>query len=103
MKKPNFLNSINMDRLSHILWGAALLTLPVTSFRWFPLLGEGTLVRPLSLYPLALLLPLLLIQLWQSDQRSKYWSNVFIPLGAFVLFVFTATSFGLLLDIIPLR
>lgn len=103
MKNSSFFKSIDMDRLSRILWGAALLTLPVTSFRWFPLLGEGTLVRPLSLYPLALLLPLLLIQLWQPGQKSKYWSNVFIPLGAFVLFVLTATSFGLLLDIIPLR
>ena len=44
----------DFQKLSRILWGATLLTLPVTSFRWFPFLGEGTFVRPLSLYPLAL-------------------------------------------------
>lgn len=103
MKSSKFPMTMNVTGLSRILWGLALLTLPVTSFRWFPLLGEGTLVRPLSLYPLALLLPVLLLQIWKHDQKRTYWANAFIALGTFVLFVFAATSFGAVLDIIPLR
>lgn len=93
---------INLNVFFRILWGAALLTLPVTSFRWFPFLGEGTLVRPLALYPLALLLPLLLIQ-WRRGRIKLNWSGALIPLGALVLFIFAATSFGALIDPIPLR
>ncbi len=85
-----------------ILWAIALLTLPVTSFRWFPFLGETTYVRPLSLYPMALLIPLLLIQ-WMRGKTKLNWSGALIPLGVFILFIFTATSFGILLDPIPLR
>ena len=96
------LSSFNLNSLPRILWGAALLTIPVTSFRWFPFLDEGTLVRPLALYPLALLLPLLLIQAWRG-KINLYFSGAFVALGAFVLFVFTATSFGILIDPIPLR
>ena len=55
--------SDSLNKFVRMLWGAALLTLPVTSFRWFPLLSEGTFVRPLALYPLALLISLLLIQI----------------------------------------
>jgi O-antigen ligase len=103
MKIASFLRAMDITKLSRVLWAAALLALPVTSFRWFPFLGEGTLVRPLSLYPLALLLPLLLIQILRDDQKNIHWSNSFIALGAFVLFVFAVASFGMLLDGIPLR
>jgi O-antigen ligase len=88
--------------ISHILWGATLLTLPVTSFRWFPFLGEGTFVRPLALYPLALLMPLLLVQ-WGRRKIKLNWAGALIPLGALVLFIFAVTSFGVLIDPIPLR
>jgi O-antigen ligase len=84
------------------LWAAALVTLPVTSFRWFPFLGDSTLVRPLALYPLALLLPLLLIQAVRK-QRPFPWVGSVILLGAFALAVLAATSFGVLIDPIPLR
>jgi O-antigen ligase len=103
MKIPVFSMPRDVNGFANILWAAALLTLPVTSFRWFPFLGEGTLVRPLSLYPLALLLPLLLIQTWRRKGGDMYWSNAFIPVGAFVLFTVTATCLGILLDVIPLR
>jgi len=89
-------------KLSRILWGAALLTLPVTSFRWFPFVGEGTFVRPLALYPLGLLIPLLLIQ-WGRGKTKLNWSAALVPLGALVLFIFAVTSFGTLIDPIPLR
>ncbi len=96
-------NSVfSVANISHILWAAALLTLPVTSFRWFPFLGESTLVRPLSLYPLAILFPLLLIQAWRK-KITLNWAGALIPLGAFVLLVFAATSFGVLTDPLPLR
>ena len=62
MKQPLF-SSENIDKLTRFLWAAVLFTLPVTSFRYFPGLGETTFVRPLAFYPLALLLPTLLIQL----------------------------------------
>ena len=88
--------------LPRILWAAAMLALPVTSFRWFPFLGESTLVRPLALYPLALLLPLLIIQAFRKKIKL-YWAGAFAALGAFVLFVVFATSFGALIDPIPLR
>lgn len=92
----------NPHKLARILWGAALLTLPVTSFRWFPFLGEGTLVRPLAMYPLAILIPLLLILAWRGKTKLN-WSGALIPLGVLVLFMVAATSFGALIDPIPLR
>ena len=51
-----------LDNVARFLWAAVMLTLPVTSFRYFPFMGEATYVRPLSAYPLALLLIVLLIQ-----------------------------------------
>lgn len=79
-----------------------MLTLPVTSFRWFPGLGEGTLVRPLALYPLALLLPLLLVQARRKKVQLT-WAGVFLALGAFVLFAIFSTAIGSLIDPVPLR
>ena len=92
----------SVAKLPHLLWGLALFTLPVTSFRWFPGLGESTLVRPLALYPLAVLLPLLLIQAWRR-KISLTFSGAFIALGVFVLYVFFSSSIGALINPIPLR
>lgn len=94
--------SMDAQRLSRFLWGAVLVALPVTSFRWFPFLGESTLVRPLALYPLVLLLPLLLIQAYRK-KIDLYWPGVFVPLGLLILFILTAASLGLVFDPIPLR
>ena len=91
-----------MRRLSRFLWGAALFTLPVTSFRYFPFLGDATYVRPLSLYPIAFLLPLLLIQLVRG-KASVPRAGTLTPLLGFVLLALTATSLGVLLDPLPLR
>lgn len=92
----------SFDTLPRLLWGLALLTLPVTSFRWFPGLGESTLVRPLALYPLALLLPLLLILAWRKKIELT-WTGAFVALGIFVLFVFVSAAIGSLINPIPLR
>ena len=91
-----------MNKFASFLWGAVLLALPVTSFRWFPFLGEGTFVRPLALYPLALLLPLLLVQAFRK-KIHLYWAGAFVALAVLILFVFTATSFGVMFDPLPLR
>ena len=92
---------VNLDKLTRFLWAATLITLPVTSFRYFPI-GDDTLVRPLALYPLVLLLPLLLIQ-WIRGQRPSPWVSELILLGLFTLFTLTTSSFGSVFDPIPLR
>lgn len=92
----------SVDKIARFLWGAALFTLPVTSFRYFPFLGETTYVRPLALYPIALLLPLLLIQLVRG-KKSLPRAGALTPLTVFVLFALAATAVGALLDPLPLR
>lgn len=89
-------------KLTRFLWGAALFTLPITSFRYFPFLGDSTYVRPLSLYPIAFLLVLLFIQLL-NGKASLPRAGTLTPLLAFVLIALTATSLGVLLDPLPFR
>jgi O-antigen ligase len=84
------------------MWAAALVTLPVASFRWFPFLGENTLVRPLALYPLALLLPLLVIQTFRGI-RTLPKSPALILLALFAVEVITSIVLGILVDPIPMR
>ena len=81
-------------KFSRLLWALALLTLPVTSFRWFPGLGESTLVRPLALYPLAVLLPLLLILAWRK-KFSLTMPGAFLALGVFCFICYLFRSHGL--------
>jgi len=92
----------SIEKSARLLWAAALITLPVTSFRYFPLLGESTYVRPLSLYPLGFLFPLLVIQ-WLRGARRFPSAGSTILLGAFALSVLAATSLGRLFDPIVLR
>jgi len=93
--KNTLLTSENLRKLTRILWGAVLLTLPVTSFRYFPGLGETTYVRPLAFYPLALLLPILLIQLVRK-QLPMPCPGSMIALGAFILALLATSMFGVL-------
>src|SRR5512140_2582017 len=88
--------------VTRFLWGAALFTLPITSFRYFPFMGEGTYVRPLSLYPIALLLLILFFQ-YTRRKIAIPIPGTLIPLVGFVLFAFAATGLGVLLDPLPLR
>jgi hypothetical protein len=90
----------SVEKLPRILWGLAMLTLPVTSFRWFPFLGDGTLVRPLALYPLALLLPLLFVQAWRKKIQFILDRCVRCAWSISIIRVF-ATSFGAVIDPIP--
>ncbi len=96
------LSETSVAKITRFLWGAALFTLPITSFRYFPFLGDSTYVRPLSLYPIALLFPLLFIQLAQG-KTSIPRAGALTPLLGFVLIALTATSLGILLDPLPLR
>jgi hypothetical protein len=93
---------VSLARISRFLWGAAVFTLPVTSFRYFPFLGETTYVRPLAIYPVALLIPLLLFQLLRQ-KLSVPRVGALIPLAVFLLFTLAATSLGALLNPLPLR
>jgi hypothetical protein len=95
MMKSFMSSQANLDRLVRILWAAALLALPITSFRYFPGLGETTYERPLAFYPLALLLLVLLIQLLRKEIPSP-WPGSMILLGAFVLALLAVTVFGVL-------
>ncbi|HZM23380.1 MAG TPA: O-antigen ligase family protein [Anaerolineales bacterium] len=100
--KNSGLSASSVTKISRFLWGAALFTLPVTSFRYFPFLGETTYVRPLAFYPIAFLFPVLVIQLWRG-KMSLPLAGGLTPLTVFVLFALAATGFGALLDPLPLR
>lgn len=91
-----------LARITRFLWGAALFTLPVTSFRYFPFLGDSTYVRPLALYPIGLLLVILIIQVVRGEAS---WPRVgtLTPLLAFTLLALAATGLGMLLDPLPMR
>jgi O-antigen ligase len=98
-----FMNSLgSLDKVSRLLWGAALLALPVTSFRYFPFMGEGTYVRPLAFYPLLLLMPVLLIRLLRGETRLP-WARPLTPLLGFTLVALAATALGALLAPLVLR
>ena len=85
----------NFRKLARFLWGAALLSLPVTSFRYFPGLGETTYVRPLAFYPLALLIPVLAIQLLRKQIPNPVPGSM-VLLGALLLALLVASMFGAL-------
>ena len=93
---------ISLDKISRFLWALVLVSLPVTSFRYVPFLGEGTYVRPLGLYPLVLLWPVLLIRLKQG-RIARPWPGVLTILAAFVLAALAATAFGATLSPLELR
>jgi O-antigen ligase len=92
----------SFDRLTRFLWGAALLTLPVTSFRYFPFLGDSTYVRPLSLYPIAILLSLLMFRSIKGKAPLPR-AGTLTPLLAFVLLALLATTLGVFWNPLPLR
>ena len=100
--KNSLLSVFSAANITRFLWGAALFTLPVTSFRYFPFLGDSTYVRPLSLYPVGLLLFVLFVQVTRGKASIPH-AGTLTPLLGFVLLAFAATCIGVLLDPLPLR
>ena len=94
--------SVSLEKAARFFWGLVLLTLPVTSFRFFPFLGKHTYVRPLAFYPLALLYLVLALRLWRKEIKLP-WSNAFLPLILFLIFTIFATGVGALLVPLPVR
>lgn len=92
----------NPEELARFFWALALLTLPVTSFRYFPFLGDSTQVRPLALYPL---LPLMVILFLRFVRREipKPFPGSLILLGMFVLVLILSTILGPLYAPLELR
>jgi O-antigen ligase len=96
------MSRISLASLSRFLWALVLVTLPVTSFRYLPFMGAGTTVRPLALIPLALLLPVLMVQL-KRGEIERPWPRALTVLLAFVLAALAATAFGATLAPVELR
>jgi len=92
----------SLAQIARWLWAATLFTLPVTSFRYFPFLGDSTLVRPLALYPLAMLLLVLVIR-WVRGEIANPWAGSLVVLIAFLLAVLLATMIGSLYAPLELR
>jgi O-antigen ligase len=95
-------SALSVAQVTRFLWGAALFTLPVASFRYFPFLGESTYVRPLALYPVGLLLLILFFQVVRRKAAIPR-PGTLVPLLGFVLLAVAATVIGALLDPLPLR
>ena len=99
MKTTSF--ALSLDNISRWLWAAALLTLPVTSFRYFPV-GANTYERPLAFFPLALLAPVLLIQLIRGKTTFPR-AGALTPFTAFVVAALAASLIGVLFDPVIMR
>jgi O-antigen ligase len=95
------LRGLDWAKAARVLWAATLLALPVTSFRYFPA-GEGTYVRPLSFFPLSVLLLILLIRALRHEMPFLR-SGALTPLAAFLLIVLTTSMLGILLAPVPVR
>lgn len=87
------MTSESRERWSKILWAALLVCLPVTSFKYIPLLGSGTYVRPLAIYPMVLLLSLLALRLVKKEIKNPVPSH-FLLVGLFVLAILTSSAIG---------
>ena len=94
--------SFSTEKAARFLWGLVLLTLPVTSFRYFPLLGKHTYVRPLAFYPLFALYLIFIIRLWRKEIKFVP-SGSLLPLLLFLLFALFASAAGALQAPLPLR
>src|SRR5512139_2851928 len=84
--------------IQKVAWVLLLLTLPVTSFPYFPpALGGEALVRPLSLYPLVVLIVILVLPRLFSRPVSK----TLLILVPFVLVAAVSSLISLLRGIEP--
>jgi O-antigen ligase len=98
----NKMGRFDLEKLSYFLWGVVLLTLPVTSFRYFPFLGKYTYVRPLAFYPLVLLYLVLSLRLLRKEIKLP-WNDALLPFFLFLLFALITTAAGAFLAPVDLR
>jgi O-antigen ligase len=84
--------------LQKIAWALFLVCLPITSFPYFPAgIGGSTLVRPLSVYPMLVLLVVAVIpSLW-----VKPLPKTILALLPFVLVTVASAAFSMLRDVEP--
>jgi O-antigen ligase len=88
--------------VSRFLWALVLISLPVTSFRYFPFLGKETMVRPLAFFPLALLVVVLTWRILRGDLRPRLNSSL-VLLGLFLAAAAAATAWGWSFGMIPMH
>jgi len=85
-------------KAQNIFWAMFLLSLPVTSFPYFPgFMGKDVLVRPLTLYPLLVLVVIVLIPRLFTQRIPR----TLLPFAAFLVLAFTSTILALTQDINP--
>jgi O-antigen ligase len=100
-KTKDLFSENNLARAANFLWALILVTLPVTTFRYIPGPLGRTIVKPLALYPLALILPVLFLLFWRQ-RRIALPPNI-RPLLAFLLFAMIASFAGAFYAPLPLR
>ncbi|MGD8603336.1 MAG: O-antigen ligase family protein [Anaerolineales bacterium] len=85
---------LSIENLRKAMWAFLLVSLPVTSFPFMPsfLYPETAIVRPLMLYPLAILI---LIDVLPSLVRGDKWPSVTLPMLLFALAAVISTSLAL--------
>jgi len=89
-----------ITKVTRVAWVLFFVSLPVTSFPLFPAdLGGRTLVRPLTIYPLVILLVLLII----PRLIKRPLPNTYLPLLAFTLVALVSTVFALTSDLEAFR
>jgi O-antigen ligase len=87
-----------LKKAPHFFWAALLLTLPITSFPFFPgFFGSDAQVRPLSLYPLTALVFLVTL----PKLLTKRLPRTLIPLILFVVLSVAISVFSLSRGITP--
>lgn len=87
-----------LDKFIKFFWAFLLISLPITSFPYFPgLLGDTVQVRPLALYPLGALTILVTLPRLFTTKISK----TIIPFIIFVLIAVLSSVFSLTQNIIP--
>lgn len=91
-----------LQAAGRFLWALVVITLPVTSFRYFPFLGKETMVRPLAFYPLAMLALVLCWRMIRGDLRFHLNPSL-ILLGLFLAAALTATAWGWTFGMIPMH
>ena len=91
-----------VEKIKNILWALFLVTLPVTSFPFFPSqLGGDFIVRPLSLFPLAGLLLLVTLPALFHKPLPRPLPRTFQTLMPFLLVAASSSVLSLLSGINP--